>query len=104
METLGTSKRAFTLIFDFECRPTPGYFMETFEIRSQDPITTCDLFRDQIEVVETSVEAIAIHLADLHSETTPNVDVKIETAVLLGVQEQYRRLLLTLQNAVAALK
>jgi hypothetical protein len=78
--------------------------MKTMGIRSQDSTTTRNLFIYQIEAAETCIESIAIHLADLHSESVQDANVEFETPALLKVQEQYRQLLLTLQNAVTALQ
>jgi hypothetical protein len=77
--------------------------MEKFGSRSQRSTTTRDLFQYQIWAVESCIESIAIHLADLHSGSVQNANLEFETPVLLEMQEQYRRLLSTLQNAVAAL-
>jgi hypothetical protein len=77
--------------------------METFGFGSQHSTTTRDLFGYQIWAVESCIESIAIHLADLHSGSVQDANVEFETPVLLEVQEQHRQLLSTLQSAVAAL-
>jgi len=93
-----------SFLFDFtnglrRARPRHGEDLRSKLGAMANPTLT--LFTGQIESVETNIQPIELRIAQLSRRTSRNGDLTLETQLLRTVQDEYRRLLLTLRNAAA---